>query len=48
MPQHKLIRKEGGTRAELDVLGKKNISSLCRDLSACSLVATSTVLAINK
>jgi hypothetical protein len=48
IPLPKLIRKEGGTGAGLDVVGKRKISSLCRDLSACSVVATSTVLAINK
>jgi len=48
IPRHKLTRKYGGTRAALDVLGKRKISSPCRDLSACSIIATSTVLAINK
>jgi hypothetical protein len=46
--RHKLIRKEGGNRVRFDVLGKRSVSSVCRDLSAFSVVATSTVLAINK
>ena len=41
IPRRKLIRKEGGTIAGQDVLGKKKISFLCRDLSACSLVGLS-------